>query len=167
MCTNHFPRLYTSTSGHFSFPFLHQRGSSHLPCVPSVWGVCVCGYMFKAFYLGKYPLKNRFHPLNYFSNINSFLADSLLSDVDTQKAAHGFTWTYSVGGQRLSQRAPRELLLGYIVMMLCALKKIPTNPSKNMPQLKRVKDPARDGIDLKHGVSVTNSLVFSRHFLHL
>ena len=123
VCTYPFPRLYLAASGHFSFRCLHQPGSSCLPCVPPGQGVCMRGYMFKAFYLGKYLLKSGFHPLNHFSNINSFLAVSLLSDVDTQKAVHSFTWTYSVGGQRASQRALRELVLGYAVMMLCALKK--------------------------------------------
>ena len=124
-----FPRLYPAASGHFPFWFLHQQGSSCLPRVPSGQGVCVRGYMLKAFCLGEYPLNNRFHPLNHFSNINRLPAVSLLSDVDTQKAAHSFTWTYSVGSWRASQQALRELVLSYAVIMFCALKRSqPTLP---------------------------------------
>lgn len=82
----------------FLISVLSPAGSSCSPHMPSGRGVCMYGYVFKASYLEKYPLKTRFHPLDLFSNINSFLAVPLPSDVDTQKAAHGFTWTYIVGG---------------------------------------------------------------------
>lgn len=57
------------------------------------------------------------------------MAVSLLSEVNPQKAVHGFMWTYSVGGQRESQWALREMGLDNAVMILCVLKKSqPTVP---------------------------------------
>lgn len=101
--------------------------TSHVPPVCHVCHlarefVCV-GFVFKAFYLIKYPLKNRLPPLNHFSNMNSFLL------IYRRQLTWGFTWTYSLGGQRARQWALREVVLGCAVMMLCALNKSqPTLP---------------------------------------